>query len=436
MDIISKLRILADAAKYDVSCSSSGSQRSNRPGGVGNSASSGICHSWSEDGRCISLLKILQSNDCVYNCSYCVNRVSNDIPRATLTPDEVCDLTMNFYRRNYIEGLFLSTAVISNPDHTMEMLLRTVMKIRKEHRFNGYIHLKGVPGADHQLIEAAAKYADRMSVNIELPSSRGLKLLAPQKKREAIVKPISFLTRQITARQEERRTSQKAALFLPAGQTTQLIVGATSDPDLHILKLSEIMYQQFRLKRVYYSAYIPVVQHPHLPELVQPPLLREHRIYQADWLLRFYGFHADELLDEHHPNFTEECDPKTDWALRNLHNFPLEVNRADYEQLLRVPGIGVKSARRILAARRVGSLGFEDLKRIGVVMKRAQYFITCRGKYAGTTALEEHLLRSRLCLMNPESQPVPNHRYEQMSLFPSWSEASADIAWSRVTGEF
>lgn len=391
MDIIAKLRILAEAAKYDVSCSSSGSNRSNKPGGVGNSAPWGICHSWSDDGRCISLLKILHSNDCVYNCAYCVNRVSNDLPRATLTPDEVCDITMNFYRRNYIEGLFLSTAISSNPDHTMEILLQTVKKLREEHNFNGYIHLKAIPGADNKLIEEAGLYVDRMSVNIELPSQEGLRLLAPQKKKDAILKPMSFLNSQITITREERQKHRKAPLFLPAGQTTQLIVGATPDHDLHILKLSEAMYKKFHLKRVYYSAYIPVTRHPNLPELVQPPLLREHRLYQADWLLRFYGFAAQELLDHDNPNFTEAYDPKTDWALRHLNYFPIEINRADYEQLLRVPGIGVKSARRILAARRVGSLGFDDLKRIGIVMKRAQYFITCRGRYGGQTAMEEHL---------------------------------------------
>jgi len=435
MDIIEKLKILADAAKYDVSCSSSGSNRSNQPGGVGNSATMGICHSWSDDGRCISLLKILQSNDCVYNCSYCVNRASNDIPRATLTPEEVCDLTMNFYRRNYIEGLFLSTAVLTLPDHTMEMLLQTVKKLREEYRFNGYIHLKAIPGADTRLIEEAGCYVDRMSVNIELPSQQGLKLLAPQKKKEAIVKPMSFLNSHIQASKEERRKSRKAPLFVPAGQTTQLIVGATPDPDLQILRLSESIYKKFHLKRVYYSAYVPVTRHPNLPDLVKPPLLREHRIYQADWLLRFYGFNAEELLDDQNPNFAEDYDPKTDWALRNLHYFPVEINRADYEKLLRVPGIGVKSAKRILSARRVASLGFDDLKRIGVVMKRAQYFITCRGKYNGQAAMEEHLLRPLLSL-NKSPSAAKSSPYEQPSLFSSWLEPhSNETALSLITGE-
>lgn len=422
MDIIDKLKILADAAKYDVSCSSSGSKRANKAGGIGNSAPSGICHSWSDDGRCISLLKILQTNNCVYNCSYCVNRVSNDVPRASLTPDELCDLTMNFYRRNYIEGLFLSTAIFSNPDETMETLLRTVKKLRKEHRFNGYIHMKAIPGADNYLIEEAGKYVDRMSINIELPSNQGLKLLAPQKKKEAIIKPMSYLASQITAKHEERKTSRYAPLFVPAGQTTQMIVGATPDHDIDILKLSENMYSQFRLKRVYYSAYIPVTKHPNLPAITKPPLIREHRLYQADWLLRFYGFKADELLDNNNPNFLEDYDPKTDWALRNLHFFPVEINKADYEKLLRVPGLGVKSARRIIAARRVSSLDFDDLKRIGVVMKRAQYFITCKGKYKGEVDMEEHLLRPRLALTKPQPKAKDNSGYEQLSLFPSLPE--------------
>ncbi len=429
MEIMDKLKILADAAKYDVSCSSSGSKRANHPGGVGNASSSGICHSWSADGRCISLLKILQTNNCVYNCSYCVNRVSNDLPRAMLTPDELCNLTMNFYRRNYIEGLFLSTAIPSTPDNTMEMLLQTVRKLRQVHRFNGYIHLKAIPGADNLLIEEAGKYVDRMSVNIELPSSRGLQLLAPQKKKKAIIKPMSYLAHNIAAHGEERKKSRKAPLFVPAGQTTQMIVGATPDHDINIIKLSENLYNQFRLKRVYYSAYVPVNRNPKLPDIKSPPLLREHRLYQADWLLRFYGFRADELLDDRNPDFSEDYDPKTDWALRNLDYFPLEINRASYEQLLRVPGIGVKSAHRILAARRMHALRFEDLKKIGVTLKRTQYFITCRGQYNGSTDLEEYLLRPRLAL---SSKKTPD--YEQLSLFPC-ELVPRDEAITAITGE-
>ncbi|NLB89386.1 MAG: putative DNA modification/repair radical SAM protein [Syntrophomonadaceae bacterium] len=422
MDILDKLKILADGAKYDVSCSSSGSNRANKAGSVGNAAPSGICHSWSEDGRCISLLKILQTNNCVYNCSYCINRVSNDIPRVSLTPEEVCDLTMNFYRRNYIEGLFLSTAIFSNPDETMETLLRTVKKLREEYRFNGYIHMKAIPGADNHLIEEAGKYVDRMSVNIELPSNQGLRLLAPQKKKEAIIRPMSYLTSQITAKHEERKKSRRAPLFVPAGQTTQLIVGATPDDDIDIIKLSENMYRQFRLKRVYYSAYIPVTKHPNLPAITKPPLLREHRLYQADWLLRFYGFKADELLDKDNPNFNSDYDPKTDWALRNLHFFPVEINKADYEKLLRVPGLGVKSAKRIITARRVSALDFDDLKRIGVVMKRAQYFITCKGKYRGEVDMDEHLLRPRLALTQKGDQLKIDSPFDQLTLFPSLPE--------------
>ena len=431
MELIDKLKILADSAKYDVSCSSSGSTRANKPGGLGNAVSFGICHSWSADGRCISLLKILQTNYCVYNCSYCVNRVSNDLPRAMLTPAELCDLTMNFYRRNYIEGLFLSTAIPSTPDNTMEMLLQTVRKLRQEYHFNGYIHLKAIPGADNILIEEAGKYVDRMSVNIELPSSRGLQLLAPQKKKEAILKPMAYLATNITAHREERKKSRKAPAFVPAGQTTQMIIGATRDHDKNIIKLSENMYDKFGLKRVYYSAYVPVSSNPNLPDLKSPPLLREHRLYQADWLLRFYGFSADELLDDKNPNFSEDYDPKTDWALRNLDYFPLEINRANYEQLLRVPGIGVKSARRILAARRMHALSIEDLKKIGVTLKRAQYFITCRGKYSGQSDMEEHLIRPRLAL-----SPTKPPNYEQLSLFPSLPElVPRDEAITTITGE-
>lgn len=360
-----------------------------------------------------------------------MNRVSNDVPRAMLTPDELCDLTMNFYRRNYIEGLFLSTAIPTTPDRTMEMLVQTVKKLRQVHGFNGYIHLKAIPGADNLLIEEAGKFVDRMSVNIELPSSRGLQLLAPQKKKEAIIKPMSYMAANIAACQEERKKSRKAPSFVPAGQTTQMIIGATPDHDMNIIRLSENMYHRFRLKRVYYSAYVPVSSNPNLPALKSPPLLREHRLYQADWLLRFYGFSADELLDDHNPDFSDEYDPKTDWALRNLKYFPLEINRASYEELLRVPGIGVKSVRSIMAARRMHALSFEDLKKIGVTLKRAQYFITCRGKYSGQTSMEEHLLRPRLAL---SSMKTASH--EQPSLFPNLPELLPRVeAVTAITGE-
>ncbi|NLO82964.1 MAG: putative DNA modification/repair radical SAM protein [Clostridiales bacterium] len=383
MDLHTKLKILGAAAKYDVSCSSSGSSRKNRDGGLGNASLPGICHSWSDDGRCISLLKILLSNCCVFNCLYCINRASAETPRATFTPTEIAQLTVNFYKRNYIEGLFLSSAVYKNPDHTMELILNTVIKLRKEYRFNGYIHVKAIPGADPLLIEETGKYVDRMSVNIELPSNHGLKLLAPQKNRDSILKPMEFIHTRILQTREEKKLFRSAPSFVPAGQTTQLIVGATMDHDLKILRLSENLYRRFSLKRVYYSAYVPVTRHPNLPDIANPPLLREHRLYQADWLLRFYGFTTTELLDEKRPHLDAELDPKSAWALHNLHLFPVEVNTADYELLVRVPGIGVKSAKRIVMARKHHTIGYETLKRFGVALKRARHFITCRGKYYG-----------------------------------------------------
>jgi len=436
VELLKKLEILANAAKYDVSCSSSGSTRKNKAGGIGNSYFGGICHSWSEDGRCISLLKILLTNYCIFNCAYCINRASNDIPRAYFTPDEVAELTINFYRRNYIEGLFLSSAVITSPNHTMELLTETVRKLRTNYNFNGYIHLKAIPGADLELIKEAGKLVDRMSVNIELPSATGLKLLAPQKTQETILKPMAYINSQIQEHREDRKSRRRAPHFIPAGQTTQLIVGATPDNDLNILRLSEKLYQSYQLKRVYYSAYVPVNQHPKLPSISQPPLLREHRLYQADWLLRYYGFKAGELLDESQPNFDPELDPKTDWALRNLHFFPVEINRADYETLLRVPGIGVRSAQRIIRARRVRAVTFENLKQFGVVMKRAQYFITCQGKYEGQTSLEDKLLRQYLIAKPRSSQLLLPRPYEQLSLFTDNSGVvPTEVLMSNLTGE-
>lgn len=411
MDLLTKLSVLADAAKYDASCSSSGSNRKNAPGGVGNAAAAGICHSWGSDGRCISLLKILLTNYCIYDCIYCVNRLSNDIPRAAFTPDEVADLTIQFYRRNYIEGLFLSSAVFHSPDHTMEQLLLAVRKLREEYRFGGYIHLKAIPGADFRLIYEAGKYVDRMSVNIELPSNEALERLAPQKKREAILKPMQLIGKHITENGDDRKVFRQAPLFVPAGQSTQMIVGATPDKDFQIIRLSESLYKKFNLKRVFFSAYVPVNQNSKLPTLQNPPLLREHRLYQADWLLRFYGFSADELLDERYPDLSPDFDPKEDWALRNLHLFPVEVNRAEYEMLLRIPGVGVKSAMRIVAARREKLLDFEDLKKIGVVLKRAGYFVTCKGKSYNPVPMNEDIIRTRL----RAQQPAP---FEQLSLFP------------------
>ncbi|MCC5912660.1 MAG: putative DNA modification/repair radical SAM protein [Clostridiaceae bacterium] len=417
MEVLQKLEILADAAKYDVSCSSSGSNRKNTKGGIGNAHRSGICHSWSEDGRCISLLKILFTNECIYNCAYCVNRSSNDVPRASFTPEEVAELTINFYKRNYIEGLFLSAAVVKSPDYTMELLLRTAKLLRHHHQFNGYIHMKAIPGADPKLIYQAGQLVDRMSVNIELPSSNGLKLLAPQKKKESIIKPMGFIANQIIQKVEERKLYKNAGKFVPGGQSTQLIVGATADHDLSILRLTEGLYNQFGLKRVYYSAYVPVSQDERLPTLAAPPLLREHRLYQADWLLRFYGFTSKELLQEHQPNFDTTLDPKCDWALRNMQLFPVEINKAPYEMLLRIPGIGVKSAKRIAAARRFHSLSYDNLKKMGVVLKRAKHFITCGGKYYGEVGFKENLIRQALVLQEPKGKTSGIEEGQQLSMF-------------------
>ena len=408
--ITQKLTILSDAAKYDVSCSSSGSRRANTPGGIGNGACSGICHTWSADGRCVSLLKILMTNYCIYDCTYCVNRCSHDTPRAIMSPEEIADLTIAFYRRNYIEGLFLSSGVYRSPDETTELLIQTAKILRNEKKFNGYIHMKGIPGTDASLIQELGRYVDRMSVNIELPSSQSLKLLAPQKTKETILVPMREIKNGITERQENRRKSKKAPSFVPAGQTTQLIIGATPDSDRTILHLSEALYHSVKLKRVYYSAYVPIMQGKNLPALASPPLLREHRLYQADWLLRFYQFSADEILTDAAPDFDLQLDPKTCWALRHPEVFPIEVNRASYHMLLRVPGIGVTSAKRICAARRQAFLSYDSLRRLGIVMKRAQYFITCKGKYYGPS-LRPQELRNRLTAAD---QP---QAYEMRNLF-------------------
>ncbi len=397
MDIEEKLKILADSAKYDASCSSSGSKRKNTNNGIGNGDVSGICHSWGADGRCISLLKILMTNSCMYDCKYCINRCSNSIKRATFTPKEIADLTIGFYKRNYIEGLFLSSAVIKSPDYTMEQMILAISILRNDYNFHGYIHAKTIPGSSQELINKLGLLVDRMSVNIELPSQNSLQLLAPEKSKENIIKPMSYISNKLeSSSQRLLPTKQKWFFtptssnvinkpkiqnFVPAGQTTQLIVGATPETDLKIIKLSESLYQKFHLKRVYYSAYISVNEDSLLPTLDKPPLLRENRIYQADWLLRFYGFKADELLNEQNPNFNTLLDPKCDWALRHLNQFPIEINKVDYPTLLRVPGIGVISAKRILRARKNCHLQFEHLKKLGVVLKRARYFITCNGKY-------------------------------------------------------
>lgn len=380
LELLKKLEILADSAKYDASCSSSGSERSFDYGGIGAPTAAGCCHAFSGDGRCISLLKVLFTNYCINDCKYCHNRVSNDIPRAAFTPEELAELCIDFYRRNYIEGLFLSSGIIKSPDYTAELILKALKILRYKYKFNGYIHVKGIPGASEILTREIGFLADRMSVNIELPSESGLKLLAPQKTKESLIKPMEFIKNTITEVKEASLTTKNKLHFVPGGQSTQMIIGATKDSDYQILNLTQALYRKFSLKRVYFSAYIPVGNHPVLPKDVPPPLLREHRLYQADWLLRFYGFQANEILDEGE-SFDPLLDPKSNWAMKNLHLFPVEVNTAPYEMLLRVPGIGVTCAKRIMVARRASSLGFEELKKLRVVLKRAAYFITCRGKY-------------------------------------------------------
>ena len=425
-----RLKILTEGAKFDVSCSSSGSKRKN-DGGIGNGYAAGCCHSFTPDGRCISLLKILMSNDCLFNCKYCQNRSDQDIPRATATPEEICELTMAFYKRNYIEGLFLSSAIHESPNKTMEDLVRTVKLLRTEHKFFGYIHVKGIPHADERLIQEAAKYADRMSFNIELPSERSLKLLAPQKSKESLLLPMQKLAKDKLEFTQERLPTRgfqkKQPLFLPAGQTTQMIVGASPESDGQIIRLSQGLYRKMGLKRVYYSSYVPIVHDSLLPDLPAGQL-REHRLYQADWLLRYYGFTAEEIASEEE-NLSLELDPKCGWALKNLHLFPVEVNRAPLEILLRVPGIGVRGAQKIISARRYTKLEFEHLKRLRVTLKRAKHFITANGKFYGT--------KNELALHGLLAAGEQNA--EQLSLFPPKTEQSLisprSLALSALTGE-
>lgn len=462
-DVSYKLKILTDAAKYDVACTSSGVTRKGNGKTMGNAAACGICHAFAADGRCISLLKILMSNECVFDCKYCINRSSNDVPRATFTPDEICKLTMEFYRRNYIEGLFLSSGVIKNPNYTMELMYEVVRRLRVDHGFNGYIHIKAIPGAAQELVEAIGYLADRMSINLEMPTGEGLKEMAPHKTRNTILKPMKQIQTGIfNNRLSHGITDKKSAMqmrnygddlyesalsskllageskmisenrnndfiigtrgkyFVPAGQSTQMIVGATKESDYHIINVAEALYKNYDLKRVFYSAYIPINDDSALPALdVKPPLLREHRLYQADWLLRFYGFKASELLTEERPFFNENIDPKCDWAVRHLEHFPVEINQADIAVLLRVPGIGVKSARRIVQARRLGVIDFGDLKKMGVVLKRALYFITCKGKMMYDTKLEESYIVNHLIYNEPPHKAVgqAGAYYRQMSLF-------------------
>lgn len=422
MDVMRKLEILSDAAKYDASCSSSGSSRKNTKGGIGNAEAAGICHSWAQDGRCISLLKILYTNRCIYDCKYCINRSSNEVERTSFTPKEVVDLTINFYRRNYIEGLFLSSGVERNPDYTMENLVRILKDLRVMHKFNGYIHVKAIPGADPKLIYEAGLYADRMSVNIELPSEKSLKLLAPQKSKADILRPMGFIKQSIIESDDYKKKGFKTPKFTPGGQSTQIMVGATEESDLRVISLTEGLYDTFGLKRVYYSAYVPVVEHSNLPAIqTTPPLLKEHRMYQADWLLRFYGFKAKELLDDLNPNFDIDLDPKAFWALNNLDKFPVEINNVPYETLLRIPGIGVTSALRIIRARRLCNLSYENLKKLGIVLKRARFFITCSGKFYGDKDMEK--IRLKNYLLDYESFD----KSEQLSLFSQRSDLFAKI---------
>ena len=419
MSLMEKLTILSDAAKYDVACTSSGVDRKGNGHGMGNSIAPGICHTFSADGRCISLLKILFTNECIFRCAYCQNNCNNDVPRASFTPDEVCTLTMEFYRRNYIEGLFLSSGILISPNYTMELIYQTLYQLRVRHHFNGYIHVKAIPGADPVLIEKVGFLADRMSINLELPTADGLKTLAPNKSRKTILKPMRLIQNGIMENQNELMVYHKTPKFVPAGQSTQMIIGATPENDYQIMKVAEGLYQNFQLKRVFYSAFVNVNHNSNLPTLPGgPPLLREHRLYQADWLLRFYGFSAGELLSEDRPDFNIFLDPKCDWALRHLEAFPVEINRADYNTLLRVPGIGVKSANRIVKARRHSRLDFSDLKKIGVVLKRAAYFITCSGRMMYSIPQNEDYICS--CLMQDKTQipkEIRDSSYKQISFF-------------------
>ena len=416
--ILDKLKILSDAAKYDVACTSSGIKRKGSGTGIGNCAEAGICHSFSADGRCISLLKILLTNECVYDCKYCINRCSNDVPRASFTPEEVCQLTIAFYRRNYIEGLFLSSGVLQNPNYTMELLYQTLYLLRTKYHFEGYIHVKAIPGASPVLIEKTGYLADRMSVNLELPTAEGLKKLAPHKSRRTILAPMRQIQTMRQENQYDLTVYRQSSRFVPAGQSTQMIIGATSENDLQIISVAESLYQKFQIKRVFYSAFVQVNEDAALPALPGgPPLLREHRLYQADWLMRFYGFEASELLSEKRPNFNIFLDPKSDWAIGHLEQFPVEVTTADYHTLLRVPGIGVKSAKRIVKARRYGTLSFDGLKKMGVVLKRAVYFITCGGRMYYPVRMEEDAIVRNLLVGEKKDVRIEVPQYHQMSLF-------------------
>ena len=419
MELIEKLTILSDAAKYDVACTSSGTERKGGKKGMGNAIAPGVCHSFSADGRCVSLLKILFTNECIFNCAYCLNNCDSDVRRAAFTPEEICTITMEFYRRNYIEGLFLSSGIMGSPNITMDLIYQTVYRLRKICHFHGYIHVKAIPGADLGIVERTGFLVDRMSINLELPTADSLQRLAPCKSRHTILKPMRQIQNGISSQKQELAVYRESSPFVPAGQSTQMIIGATPENDYQIMRVAEGLYQKFQLKRVFYSAFVNVNGNAMLPALRGGPLLlREHRLYQADWLLRYYHFQASELLSEERPDFNIFLDPKCDWALRHLEFFPVEVNAASYQSLLRVPGIGYKSAERIVKARRRNRLGFEDLKKIGVVLKRALYFITCSGKMMYRTKLEENYICENL--MRDKSQIPRDIReggYRQLSFF-------------------
>jgi putative DNA modification/repair radical SAM protein len=395
--ISEKLEILSDAARYDVSCSSSGSVRKNVQKGIGNTTGMGICHSYTEDGRCVSLLKILLTNYCIFDCAYCVSRKSNDVKRIGFTINEVIELTINFYRRNYVEGLFLSSGIFKNADYTMERLVRVARKLRIEHQFNGYIHLKTIPGTSRELVDQAAMYADRLSVNIELPSEQSLKALAPEKNYQDIMKPMSHVSKNILAKAEESKVIRYVPQYAPAGQSTQMVIGASAETDYQIIQSANTLYQSFNLKRVYYSAYVPVVSDNRLPAMGTPvPIIRENRLYQADWLMRFYGFDAGEIVNRRDPHLELEIDPKLSWALRNPQCFPIDINKASYEMILRVPGIGLKSAKKIVHARRFRKLDWQNLKKIGVIESRAKFFITCNSKLTYHQDIDPIALRAKV----------------------------------------
>lgn len=418
-----KLEILADAAKYDVSCSSSGSKRKNLNKGLGNAEGMGICHSYTADGRCVSLLKILLTNYCVFDCAYCVSRKSNDVKRAAFTVEEVVQLTLSFYRRNYIEGLFLSSGIFKNADYTMERLVAIARILRTEHKFNGYIHLKAIPGASDDLIYEAGLYADRLSANLEMPTEQSLKKVAPDKDHASVYKPMNHIKEKIGELEADKKNTliKSTPLFTPAGQSTQVVVGASPESDYQVLNLAEQLYNEQKLKRVYYSGYVPISNDVRLPGLnTSPPIIREHRLYQADWLLRFYGFEAKEILNSQFPDLDLQFDPKLSWALRNRDCFPIEVSKAAYKDLLRVPGLGVKTAKMIVAARTYSHLSFDMLKKLGVVLKRARYFITCNGQTLTSLEIDDTKLKLHLL----KQTASPKLAQQQLSLFSPLSLAS------------